>query len=65
MMVDITSGEVILAVLVLAAIILITVAYALFKRLVQTMKMLAAGLLTCIGIVVVIIIAIAVFIFFF
>jgi len=61
--VDISSVEIILAVLILAAVILIAIAYALFKRLIKAMKLLAAGIMTCIAIAVLIIIAVAAYIF--
>lgn len=62
-MADMSSIEIVLAVMILAAVVLIAIAYALFKRLINAMKLLAIGILTCTAITVLIIIAVAVYIF--
>lgn len=62
-MVDISLIEVVMAVLILAAIVLVAMAYALFKRLIQAAKVLVVGILACTGAVILIAIALAAYIF--
>ncbi len=62
-MVDVSGIDIVLAVLILIVAILIMIAYALFKRLIKAMKLLALGILITTAIAIIIVTALAAYIF--